>query len=70
MTPVGRAADPAEIAEVVAFLASDCAGFMVVSVVMADGGMSVVIQLPAPAGPRPAAVNEFINDWSAVLRYH
>lgn len=41
--PIGRAADPEEIAEIVAFLASDRASFIVGSVVMADGGMSVAI---------------------------
>lgn len=41
--PIGRAARAEEIAEVVAFLASDRASFMVGSVVMADGGMSVKI---------------------------
>lgn len=41
--PIGRAADPVEIAEIVAFLASDRASFIVGSVVMADGGMSVPI---------------------------
>src|SRR4029453_11854253 len=41
--PIGRAADPVEIAEIVAFLASDRASFIVGSVVMADGGMSVAI---------------------------
>jgi NAD(P)-dependent dehydrogenase (short-subunit alcohol dehydrogenase family) len=39
--PIGRAARPEEIAEVVAFLASDRASFIVGSVVMADGGMTV-----------------------------
>ncbi|WP_252272131.1 SDR family NAD(P)-dependent oxidoreductase [Pseudomonas subflava] len=39
--PIGRAARPEEIAEVVAFLASDRASFMVGSIVMADGGMTV-----------------------------
>ncbi|MCG6540382.1 SDR family oxidoreductase [Pseudomonas sp. KSR10] len=39
--PIGRAAQPEEIAEIVAFLASDRASFMVGSVVMADGGMTV-----------------------------
>lgn len=39
--PIGRAAQPQEIAEVVAFLASDRASFMVGSIVMADGGMTV-----------------------------
>ena len=41
--PIGRAAKPEEIAEIVAFLASDRASFIVGSVVMADGGMSVSI---------------------------
>jgi NAD(P)-dependent dehydrogenase (short-subunit alcohol dehydrogenase family) len=41
--PIGRAADPQEIAEIVAFLASDRASFIVGSVLMADGGMSVAI---------------------------
>jgi NAD(P)-dependent dehydrogenase (short-subunit alcohol dehydrogenase family) len=44
--PIGRAADPLEIAEIVAFLASDRARFIVGSVVMADGGMSVRIGPP------------------------
>ncbi|XXR80866.1 SDR family oxidoreductase [Sorangium sp. So ce394] len=42
--PIRRAAAPEEIAEVVAFLASDKASFMVGSIVMADGGYSVAIQ--------------------------
>jgi NAD(P)-dependent dehydrogenase (short-subunit alcohol dehydrogenase family) len=42
--PIGRAAQPPEIAEIVAFLASDRASFIVGSVVMADGGMSVAIR--------------------------
>jgi NAD(P)-dependent dehydrogenase (short-subunit alcohol dehydrogenase family) len=41
--PIGRAAQPEEIAEVVAFLASDKASFLVGSVVMADGGYSVQV---------------------------
>jgi NAD(P)-dependent dehydrogenase (short-subunit alcohol dehydrogenase family) len=41
--PIGRAAEASEIAEVVAFLASDRASFIVGSVVMADGGMSLKI---------------------------
>lgn len=43
-SPIGRAAQPEEIAEVIAFLASDRASYVVGSVVMADGGMSVAIQ--------------------------
>ena len=41
--PIKRSAQPAEIAEVVAFLASEKASFIIGAVVMADGGMSVAI---------------------------
>jgi NAD(P)-dependent dehydrogenase (short-subunit alcohol dehydrogenase family) len=41
--PIGRAAKPDEIADIVAFLASDRASFIVGAVVMADGGMSVSV---------------------------
>ena len=44
LAPIKRAGRPEEIAEVIAFLASERASFMVGSIVMADGGMSVVIQ--------------------------
>ncbi|MCE0764239.1 SDR family oxidoreductase [Pseudonocardia kujensis] len=40
-TPIGRAAQPREIAQVIAFLASEQAAYLVGSIVMADGGMSV-----------------------------
>lgn len=39
--PIGRYADPAEIASVVAFLLSDDASFMIGSAVMVDGGYSI-----------------------------
>ena len=41
--PIRRAAQPSEIAEVIAFLASEKASFIVGAVVMADGGMSVAL---------------------------
>jgi NAD(P)-dependent dehydrogenase (short-subunit alcohol dehydrogenase family) len=41
--PIKRAARPEEIAEVVAFLASDKASFIVGAMVMADGGMSIAV---------------------------
>ncbi|MDQ1081603.1 SDR family NAD(P)-dependent oxidoreductase [Pseudoroseomonas cervicalis] len=41
--PIRRAAEPEEIAEVIAFLASERASYMVGSVTMADGGMSVAL---------------------------
>ena len=42
--PIGRDAQPEEIAEIVAFLAPDRASFIVGSIVMADGGLSVQIK--------------------------
>ena len=42
--PIGRAGQPEEIAEVVAFLASDRASFIVGALVMTDGGISVQIK--------------------------
>lgn len=42
--PIGRAAQPEEIAEAIAFLASDRASFIVGSIVMAGGGYSVIFQ--------------------------
>jgi NAD(P)-dependent dehydrogenase (short-subunit alcohol dehydrogenase family) len=41
--PIGRSAQPAEIAEVAAFLAFDKASYVVGAVVMADGGFSVQV---------------------------
>jgi NAD(P)-dependent dehydrogenase (short-subunit alcohol dehydrogenase family) len=41
MIPLGRHADPAEIANVVVFLASDESTFMTGATVAADGGLSV-----------------------------
>ncbi len=50
--PIGRSARPEEIAEIVAFLASDRASFIIGSVVMADGGFSVQIKWFAPQTSR------------------
>jgi NAD(P)-dependent dehydrogenase (short-subunit alcohol dehydrogenase family) len=43
--PIGRMAQPQEIAEVVAFLSSERASFMVGASVLVDGGMSIGAQL-------------------------
>jgi NAD(P)-dependent dehydrogenase (short-subunit alcohol dehydrogenase family) len=42
MHPIGRRAQPREIAEVIAFLASDRASYVTGAVVMADGGYTAV----------------------------
>lgn len=56
-TPMGRMAEPAEIAEVIAFLASSKASYVTGAVLPADGGWtafgapeSALGDLPAPAG--------------------
>jgi NAD(P)-dependent dehydrogenase (short-subunit alcohol dehydrogenase family) len=41
-TPLGRAAQPDEIAEVVAFLASPAAGYITGATVAADGGRAAI----------------------------
>lgn len=43
VAPIGRAADPREIAESVAYLVSDRASYVVGSIFMTDGGMSVKV---------------------------
>lgn len=48
-TPLGRIAAPAEVAEVVQFLASDAAGFMTGQVITVDGGRSLIDAVSAPA---------------------
>lgn len=52
MHPLGRIARPAEIAEVVAFLASERASFITGAVIVADGGLL----LPLGGEPKPDAV--------------
>ena len=47
MHPLGRIAQPAEIAEVICFLASDKAGFMTGAIVTVDGGLLI----PIPGSP-------------------
>lgn len=48
-TPMGRIAQPSEVAEVVQFLASESAGFLTGQIVTMDGGRSLLDPVGAPA---------------------
>lgn len=48
-TPLGRIASPAELAEAVQFLASDCAGFVTGQILTVDGGRTLLDPAACPA---------------------
>ncbi|CAN0606290.1 unnamed protein product [Ectocarpus sp. 12 AP-2014] len=48
-TPLSRIASPAELADVVQFLASDGSGFMTGQILTVDGGRSLLDAAEAPA---------------------
>ena len=48
-TPIGRIANPREVAEAVQFLASDGAGFVTGQIVTVDGGRTLIDPVAAPA---------------------
>jgi len=50
LTPLRRWAEPADIADVVAFLASDAARFVTGETICVDGGMARTVNLYAGAG--------------------
>lgn len=54
--PMGRFADPAEIAAAVAFLASDQASYLTGQTLVLDGGLTLGIDLPLPSAPLPHSV--------------
>ena len=54
--PMGRFADPSEIASVVAFLASDEASYVTGQALTIDGGLTLGVDLPLPRDLLPGAI--------------
>ena len=54
--PLGRFAEPAEMAAVVAFLASADAAYVTGELLVADGGVTIGVNLPLPDAPLPGSV--------------
>lgn len=61
LVPVGRVAEPSELAEVIAFLASDAASYVSGQELIVDGGFGQTLSLHVPR-PRTVGVNTSFVD--------
>jgi NAD(P)-dependent dehydrogenase (short-subunit alcohol dehydrogenase family) len=58
MVPAGRVADPADLAQVIAFLASDRAGYVNGQDILVDGALSQTLMTLVPKPAKPMRPND------------
>ncbi len=56
--PMGRFAEPGEIAAAVAWLASSQSSYMTGQTLILDGGLTLGIEMPLPAAPLPGSIRD------------
>lgn len=61
VVPLGRGGDPAEVARVIAFMASDEASYISGQVLYVDGGMLAQLRSPQVDTPMPASVRRLLE---------
>ena len=62
--PMGRFAEPSEIADAIAYLASDQASYITGQTLILDGGLTLGIDMPLPSTPLPGSARAAEGDAS------